>query len=138
MPYDNISLLFIMLQIYGWALASFGSTFLRYRQANFFGIAKSDTQPMHGKFVIFEKTQSVCPFHPITGVKYVRFVGCNRSFLVPPYTPYFFPQHTIYLPANSEGISYSAIRTTPTAYPSYQLLSSEWLLLQPPPLVTQE
>ena len=45
------------------------------------------------------------PFHHITGVKYVRFIGCRWSFLLPPYSPYF-PQHTIYLPPNSEGVCY--------------------------------
>jgi hypothetical protein len=44
----------------------------------------------------------------------------------PPNTPYFFPQHTTYLPANSEGFLIGAIRTTPTCYHSYQLLAQEW------------
>jgi hypothetical protein len=48
------------------------------------------------------------PFHHITGVEYVRSVGYNLSFLLPPLDPILFPQHTIYLPANSDGVSYSA------------------------------
>jgi hypothetical protein len=41
--------------------------------------------------------------------------------------PYLFPPPTIYLPVKFEGVSYRRqIRTTPTGYPSYQLLAPEW------------
>jgi hypothetical protein len=64
--------------------------------------------------------------HPhITGIEYVRFVRYNWSFL-PRYIPYLFSRSSIYLPVNSEGVSYRRqIRTAPTGCPSYQLPAPE-------------
>jgi hypothetical protein len=43
----------------------------------------------------------------IIGVEHARFAGYNWSFY-PPCSPYSFPHPQTYLPANSEGTSYSA------------------------------
>ncbi len=48
-------------------------------------------------------TLNISPMHQYA---HVRFVGNIWSFLLPPYRPILFPQHTTYLPGNFEGSPY--------------------------------
>jgi len=55
-------------------------------------------------------TPAICPnaLHHITGGEYVRFVGYNWSFFLPPIPP-FTPNPAIYLPEEILGILIKAL-----------------------------
>ena len=75
------------------------------------------------------------PFHHITPVESSGPSGVT-GVSTPPMGPYFFPQSATYLPANSEGVSYSARSglLVPTKYPvhvDFIDISDRWQVALP-------